>query len=131
MFGEELIDVPVQETDDLAEFCPRKGSLSPLELRNLALMQTEHRGQPRLGYPSLKPHCLEGLPAFQRDGVRVIGREPRPQDRVRRLREAARHENTITPRGSRRFDCGATSVCGSKEIVLTRDVDDQLRVYSL
>src|SRR5437667_11282886 len=131
MFGEELIDVPIQETDDLAEFCPCKASLSPLELRNLALMHTKHRGQPRLRDPSLKPHCLEGLPAFQRDGVRVIGREPRPRDRVRRLREAPRHENSITPPESRRFDCGDTSVCESKEPVLTRDVDGQLRVDSL
>src|SRR5712692_4071675 len=131
MFGEELIDVPVQETDDLAEFCPRVASLSPLELRNLALMKTKHRGQPRLRHPSLKPHCLDGLPAFQRDGVRVFGREPRPQDRVRRLREAPRHENSITPLESRRFDCGDTSVGKSKEPMLTRGVDSQFRVDSL
>src|SRR5437867_9053801 len=127
MFGEELIDLPVQETDDLPEFWPCKASLSPLELRNLALTHTKHRSQPRLRYPSLKPHCLEGLPAFQRDGVHVIGREPRPQDRVRRLREAPRHENSITPPESRRFDRGDTSVFESKESVLTRDGDGQVR----
>src|SRR2546428_12805338 len=114
MFGEELIDVPVQETDDFAKFCPRKASLSPLELRNLTLMQTEHRRQPRLRYPSLKPHCLAGLPAFQRDGVRVIGCEPRPQDRDRSLMEITRHENSMTPSQSRCVVCGRTYFSHSK-----------------